>query len=127
LLISPTPADKVKDWSKVVLAYEPVWAIGTGKTASPEQAQEVHASIRSYIAAKINGTVAADVRIIYGGKDCAMFGCVARLLLRVSFWTGSVKPSNCVELGSQPDIDGFLVGGASLKPDFTAVINAQRK
>jgi len=61
-------SDRVKDWSKVVLAYEPVWAIGTGKTASPEQAQEVHASIRSYIAAKINPTVAADLRIIYGGK-----------------------------------------------------------
>ncbi|EDQ90422.1 uncharacterized protein MONBRDRAFT_24180 [Monosiga brevicollis MX1] len=98
-------AAKVSDWSKVVIAYEPVWAIGTGKTASPEQAQEVHASIRAWLSKEVSATVAAETRIIYGG---------------------SVKPSNCAELGKQEDIDGFLVGGASLKPDFTTIINAQK-
>lgn len=79
-----------RDWEKIVIAYEPVWAIGTGKTASPEQAQEVHANIR-----KLPPTEVADkVRILYGG---------------------SVKPENVKELMAKPDIDGGLVGGASLK------------
>jgi len=80
------------DWQLVTIAYEPVWAIGTGKTASPEQAQEVHAFIRKYLPKD----VAANVRILYGG---------------------SVKPENIVSLMEQPDIDGGLVGGASLKVD----------
>lgn len=86
---------------RVVLAYEPIWAIGTGETASPEQAQEVHAAIRSIIG-DIFGSDAADaMRILYGG---------------------SVKPHNIEELISQPDLDGALVGGASLKADsFTAI------
>lgn len=96
-------ADKVKDWSKVVLAYEPVWAIGTGKTASPQQAQEVHAALRKWLAENVSADVAANLRILYGG---------------------SVTASNCKELGACEDIDGFLVGGASLKPDFVQIINA---
>ena len=78
---------------ETVLAYEPVWAIGTGLTATPEQAQHVHAFIRGWIAAKFDDTTARRVRIQYGG---------------------SVKPSNARELMSQPDIDGALVGGASI-------------
>ncbi|XP_055732226.1 triosephosphate isomerase A-like [Salvelinus fontinalis] len=97
-------ADNVKDWSKVVLAYEPVWAIGTGKTASPEQAQEVHEKLREWIRANVSEAVADSVRIIYGG---------------------SVTGANCKELGSQNDVDGFLVGGASLKPEFVDIINAR--
>ncbi|XP_055750483.1 triosephosphate isomerase A [Salvelinus fontinalis] len=97
-------ADNVKDWSKVVLAYEPVWAIGTGKTASPEQAQEVHEKLREWMRANVSEAVADSVRIIYGG---------------------SVTGANCKELGSQNDVDGFLVGGASLKPEFVDIINAR--
>lgn len=85
---------KPEDWSKVVLAYEPVWAIGTGKSATKEDAQKVHEGIRGYLATAVNPEVAAAVRIQYGG---------------------SVNPANCAELGAQLDIDGFLVGGASLK------------
>ena len=84
------------DLEKIVVAYEPVWAIGTGKVATPEQAQEVHALIRSQLAALASPTVAAKVRIQYGG---------------------SVKPDNAADLAAQPDIDGALVGGASLKAD----------
>ena len=82
-------------WSKVVIAYEPIWAIGTGKVASTEQAQEVHAAIRKYLADSVDKSVAENTRIIYGG---------------------SVSEKNCKDLSTQPDIDGFLVGGASLKP-----------
>ncbi len=85
-----------------VVAYEPVWAIGTGRTATPEQAQEVHAMIRARIAAA-NAKIAAEVRILYGG---------------------SVKASNARELFAMPDIDGGLVGGASLKADEFAQICA---
>jgi triosephosphate isomerase len=86
----------------VTLAYEPVWAIGTGKTATPAQAQEVHAFCRAQIAKIYNPTVAAKVRIQYGG---------------------SVKADNAKELMGQPDVDGALVGGASLKAaDFLGII-----
>eukprot|EP01062_Namystynia_karyoxenos_P056645 TRINITY_DN4756_c0_g1_i1.p1 TRINITY_DN4756_c0_g1~~TRINITY_DN4756_c0_g1_i1.p1 ORF type:complete len:280 (+),score=88.73 TRINITY_DN4756_c0_g1_i1:89-841(+) len=90
-------------WDKVVLAYEPVWAIGTGKVATPEQAQDVHAGIRDWISKNVSGTVARNLRILYGG---------------------SVNPKNAADLYRKPDINGFLVGGASLKPDFIDVINA---
>ncbi|MEM6771108.1 MAG: triose-phosphate isomerase [Bacteroidota bacterium] len=82
------------DFSKVIVAYEPVWAIGTGKTASPEQAQEVHAFIRKQIAEKYSEAVADNTTILYGG---------------------SMKPANAESLLAQPDIDGGLIGGASLK------------
>ncbi len=82
--------------TQLILAYEPVWAIGTGHTATPTQAQEVHAWIRGWLAETIGGGVAEGMRILYGG---------------------SVKPSNVAELMDQPDLDGALVGGASLKAD----------
>jgi triosephosphate isomerase len=84
------------DLEKIVVAYEPVWAIGTGKVATPQQAQEVHALIRRLLAGLATPAVAAAVRIQYGG---------------------SVKPDNAADLAAQPDIDGALVGGASLKAD----------
>lgn len=94
-------AEEIK---KVVIAYEPVWAIGTGETASPEQAQEIHAHIRSLIAAKYGQEVADEISILYGG---------------------SVKPDNAKEIFSKPDVDGGLIGGAALKiEDFTAIIKA---
>jgi triosephosphate isomerase len=90
------------DMKDVVIAYEPVWAIGTGKTASPAQAQEVHAHIRGLLKERFGVAVAEATRIQYGG---------------------SVKPDNVRELMSQPDIDGALVGGASLKPEsFEALV-----
>ncbi|KAL1535610.1 Triosephosphate isomerase, cytosolic [Salvia divinorum] len=96
-------AEKISDWTNVVLAYEPVWAIGTGKVASPAQAQEVHVELRKWLKANVNADVAASTRIIYGG---------------------SVNGGNCKDLASQPDIDGFLVGGASLKPEFIDIIKS---
>ena len=88
----------------MVLAYEPVWAIGTGLTATPEQAQEVHASIRALVAELFDDATAQSIRIQYGG---------------------SVKPDNAAELMAQEDVDGVLVGGASLKADdFAAIIKA---
>jgi triosephosphate isomerase len=91
-------------WDRIVIAYEPVWAIGTGKVATPAQAQEVHQSIRNWLAAKISAEVAHSTRVIYGG---------------------SVKASNAAELGAQADIDGFLVGGASLiAAEFIGIANA---
>ena len=96
--------DKGVSWDNIVIAYEPVWAIGTGKTASPEQAQEVHEWIREFLKEKVSPAVADSTRIIYGG---------------------SVTADNAAELGKKADIDGFLVGGASLKPDFVKIINAR--
>ncbi|MFY0603220.1 MAG: triose-phosphate isomerase [Flavobacteriaceae bacterium] len=91
-------------WSTIVLAYEPVWAIGTGETASPEQAQEMHAFIRNLIQENYTDEVAENVSILYGG---------------------SVKPGNAVEIFSKEDVDGGLIGGAALKAeDFTAIIKA---
>ncbi len=91
-------------WSNVILAYEPVWAIGTGETASPEQAQEMHSFIRSLVLNKYNNEVAENVSILYGG---------------------SVKPSNAEEIFSKQDVDGGLIGGASLNAeDFYAIVNA---
>jgi triosephosphate isomerase len=88
--------------SQLVVAYEPVWAIGTGKVATPEQAQEVHGSIRSLLAELAGPAVAAGVRILYGG---------------------SVKPDNIDALMRQPDLDGALVGGASLNAaDFSRIV-----
>ena len=90
--------------TKVVIAYEPIWAIGTGKTATSEQAQEIHAHIRSVFAAQYDQATADQISILYGG---------------------SVKASNAKEIFSQPDVDGGLVGGASLvATEFAAIINA---
>ncbi|MEY4135220.1 MAG: triose-phosphate isomerase [Saprospiraceae bacterium] len=92
------------DFEKIAIAYEPIWAIGTGKTASPLQAQEMHAAIRTLIASKYGQQVAADTSILYGG---------------------SVGAGNAAELFAQPDVDGGLVGGASLKAgDFARIIAA---
>ncbi|MGB1283572.1 MAG: triose-phosphate isomerase [Polaribacter sp.] len=91
-------------WKNIVLAYEPVWAIGTGETASPEQAQEMHAFIRNSIEKQYTKEIAENVSILYGG---------------------SVKPANAVEIFSKPDVDGGLIGGAALNTaDFTAIIKA---
>lgn len=93
-----------EQWGQIVLAYEPVWAIGTGETASPEQAQEMHAFIRKTIQEAYDQNVADGVTILYGG---------------------SVKPGNAAEIFSKPDVDGGLIGGASLKcDDFSAIIKA---
>jgi triosephosphate isomerase len=93
-----------EDISKVVIAYEPVWAIGTGKTASPEQAQEMHAYIRGLIRGQYGDEVAEGIPILYGG---------------------SVKPGNAAEIFGQSDVDGGLIGGASLKADdFLAIVKA---
>jgi triosephosphate isomerase len=90
-------------WAAVVVAYEPVWAIGTGKVATKEQAQEVHAALRAWVAGKAGAEVAAALRIVYGG---------------------SVTAASAPSLIAEADIDGFLVGGASLKPEFVDIIKA---
>ena len=92
------------NWEKIVLAYEPVWAIGTGETASPEQAQEMHEFIRRTVLTAFGPDIADNVSILYGG---------------------SVKPDNAKEIFSKPDVDGGLIGGAALKADdFVAIVNA---
>ncbi|KAE8888991.1 hypothetical protein PF005_g10212 [Phytophthora fragariae] len=92
-----------KEWARVVIAYEPVWAIGTGVVATPAQAQETHQKLRQWIASNVSPDVATNVRIIYGG---------------------SVNGKNCGELIGLEDVDGFLVGGASLKPEFDTIIRS---
>jgi triosephosphate isomerase len=96
-----------EDFAKIIIAYEPIWAIGTGKTATAEQAEEIHAYIRSCVADKYGAKVADDTSILYGG---------------------SCKASNAPELFAKPDIDGGLIGGASLKcADFKGIIDAWKK
>lgn len=91
-------------WENIILAYEPVWAIGTGETASPEQAQEMHEFIRETVRKSYGSDIAEDVSILYGG---------------------SVKPDNAKEIFGKPDVDGGLIGGAALKADdFAAIVNA---
>lgn len=92
-----------KDWTRVVIAYEPVWAIGTGVVATPAQAQEAHQKLREWLARTVSASVAQSVRVIYGG---------------------SVNAKNCVELLALDDVDGFLVGGASLKPEFQTIVRS---
>lgn len=96
-----------EEWKNIVLAYEPIWAIGTGKTATAEQAEEMLAYIRAIVAEKYGNEVAEDTTILYGG---------------------SCKPSNASELFAKPNIDGGLIGGASLKvADFKGIIDAWKK
>lgn len=99
-------AKQVEDWTNVVVAYEPVWAIGTGKVATPDQAQEVHKAIRGWLKENVNAQVAEATRIMYGG---------------------SVNGGNAATLAKEEDVDGFLVGGASLKPEFVTICNANAK
>ena len=95
---------KNSDWDHIVLAYEPVWAIGTGETASPEQAQEMHKFIRETVDKKYGNTISDRVSILYGG---------------------SVKADNAKEIFSKPDVDGGLIGGAALKAtDFAIIVNS---
>lgn len=95
-----------KDWDSVVLAYEPVWAIGTGAVATPEQAEETHAFLRKWLKENVSARVSDSVRIQYGG---------------------SVTDENSAALSAKPNIDGFLVGGASLKGDkFTNIVNSAK-
>jgi len=97
----------VRDWSRFVLAYEPIWAIGTGKTATPERAEEVHRLLRAWLQANVSADAANACRILYGG---------------------SVTAANCDALAKKPNVDGFLVGGASLKaPDFITIINSNQQ
>ncbi|XP_014256156.1 triosephosphate isomerase-like [Cimex lectularius] len=98
-------ASGVTDWTKVVIAYEPVWAIGTGIVATPDQAQEAHKLIRSWIADNVSSNVADHVRVVYGG---------------------SVNAANCKALSKLNDVDGFLVGGASLTAEFATICNATK-
>jgi len=95
--------EEVEDWSKIVIAYEPVWAIGTGVTATPDQAQEAHDNLRAWLRSNVSAEAADKTRILYGG---------------------SVTDKNADELISLPDIDGFLVGGASLKDAFKDIVRA---
>ena len=96
-----------EEWKNIILAYEPIWAIGTGKTATAEQAEEMLAYIRSTVAEKYGKEVAEETSILYGG---------------------SCKASNAPELFAKPDIDGGLIGGASLKAaDFKGIIDAWKK
>ncbi|GEQ85702.1 triosephosphate isomerase [Patiriisocius marinistellae] len=95
---------KAENWESIVLAYEPVWAIGTGETASPEQAQEMHKYVRGLVADIFGNEVAKSVSILYGG---------------------SVNPANAKEIFGQEDVDGGLIGGAALKAeDFIAIVNS---
>ncbi|KAF7120854.1 hypothetical protein RHSIM_Rhsim13G0082500 [Rhododendron simsii] len=96
-------AERITNWPNVVVAYEPVWAIGTGKVATPAQAQEVHFELRKWLKDNVSDEVATSTRIIYGG---------------------SVNGANCKELAAKPDVDGFLVGGASLKAEFIDIIKS---
>tara|TARA_B110000881_G_scaffold148342_1_gene131398 strand:+ start:769 stop:1521 length:753 start_codon:yes stop_codon:yes gene_type:complete len=95
---------KESDWANIILAYEPVWAIGTGETASSDQVQEMHNFIRNFVAKKYNNELAESVSILYGG---------------------SVKPGNAHEIFSMQDVDGGLIGGASLNSkDFFSIVNS---
>lgn len=94
-----------KDWENIVIAYEPIWAIGTGLAATSQDAQDIHAEIRSYLASQLGDDVAQSVRILYGG---------------------SANGKNAPDFKDKSDVDGFLVGGASLKPEFVSIINSRQ-
>jgi len=104
--LMPFKKQSLLDPEKLVIAYEPVWSIGTGVTASPEQAQETHAALRAWIAKEVGSDAASKMRIQYGG---------------------SANAKNAPELSACPDVDGFLVGGASLKAEFKDIVSAIAK
>lgn len=91
------------DWKNIVIAYEPIWAIGTGLAATSQDAQDIHSSIRDYLRSEI-GEIADSIRILYGG---------------------SANGKNAPDFKDKPDVDGFLVGGASLKPEFVDIVNSR--
>jgi len=97
-------ADKTEDWKNIVIAYEPLWAIETGKTVTPSDAQEVHTMLKFWLGQNVSYPVAANIRVLYGG---------------------SVTAANCKAFAAKQDIDGFLVGGASLTPEFVDIVNAK--
>ncbi|KAK9465611.1 Triosephosphate isomerase [Lipomyces arxii] len=97
--------DVIKDWSRIVVAYEPVWAIGTGLAATPDDAQFTHHEIRKHLTEKLGEEQANSIRIIYGG---------------------SVNGKNAASFNACADIDGYLVGGASLKPEFIDIVNSRQ-
>ena len=113
-------------YSKIVIAYEPVWAIGTGKVASTAQAQEAHSDVRKFLYGAVTPAVAENTRVIYGGSvnagNCRELG---------ELLASCVYPLSIVDLvcytAKQPDVDGFLVGGASLKPEFVNIINSKKE
>jgi triosephosphate isomerase len=157
-------------WPRVVLAYEPVWAIGTGKVATAEQAQEVHIAIRKWLSEHVSAGVADGTRIIYGGSvsvsapgvmaavcavvcsvhglsagvggmgtrrtteqcdtllsfccSCAFAPLYPGICASHAMFACLLQGANCATLAAEPDIDGFLVGGASLKPEFADIIRA---
>lgn len=94
-----------EDWENVVIAYEPIWAIGTGLAATSQDAQDIHSEIRSFIASQVGDEIAQSVRILYGG---------------------SANGKNAPDFKDKSDVDGFLVGGASLKPEFVSIINSRQ-
>jgi len=106
-----------------VIAYEPVWAIGTGKVATTAQAQEAHADVRKFLHKAVSPAVAESTRVIYGGSvsagNCRELGEFSEFISRAL-----VNPVR--HPAKEPDVDGFLVGGASLKPEFVNIINARR-
>ena len=127
----------MSDWSRVVIAYEPVWAIGTGVTATPQQAQEVHAALRAWLTENYSGKLISKLgerieNIVFKIVRILSFLIIQNIFsaeiaenVRI-LYGGSVTAANCRELAACPDIDGSLVGGASLKPDFVAIVNATK-
>ncbi|KAI9265580.1 triosephosphate isomerase [Sporodiniella umbellata] len=99
-------AQKIQDWTNVVIAYEPLWTIGTGKAATPEQAQEILQYIRHWLRENVSYDTAQKTRILY---------------------CGSVNGKNCKEFANKPDVDGFLVGHACLRPEFASIVRARQQ
>lgn len=112
-----------------MVAYEPVWAIGTGKVATSAQAQEAHADIRTFLVKEVSPSVAETTRIIYGGSvtasNCKELGALPDAT-HLTALHSTLTTVSLLSTGQQPDVDGFLVGGASLKPEFVDVINATK-
>ena len=114
-------------YSNIVVAYEPVWAIGTGKVATSTQAQEAHADIRTYFAKAVTPGVANNIRIIYGGSVTANNSKELGQWKFFFYYYQKVIYVFHIRTARQQDVDGFLVGGASLKPEFADIINARKE